>query len=363
MILRWRRHLAEILPVGVVSLVVLLYQPVALAQQAQPPGTIVEDFTRDTIGGDPASFNTLAGFWSIASGDDGRPALLEDGRQWENSSVATALADQARSVYGERWAEFIDDLAETGYFPISVFKGADNFTSGTLSMRFKVLGGNIDQDCGLLFDYQPNGDYLALRSDTQENNMLLYRWTQGQPIPLKRVPNVPTSFREWHEQTLVVSGRRVAGFLDGALWLQVDLDAPVSGKVGLWSKTDTIVVFDSFTVEPGVVPPSVSADQLSPGGTIVIHMTNLNEAVDWATQANLKGAHSEFVQFLGDWDTVKDAARQRSPEAANAVEAAIAQLKTVLLDPNAPVPDQAVYSPLLQQLQQLVQQLQTQLSQ
>ena len=358
---RRSRHIAGIVSIAVVA-VMLAGQPVA-AQQTAPPTPTVEDFSRDTIGGDPTSFSTLTGFWSIAAGDGGKPALLEDGRSWEGSTLSNALADQARSLYGERWAEFIDDLQETGYFPITVFNGVENFSSGSLSMRFRVLGGNIDQDCGILFDYQTNGDYFALRSDTQENNMLLYRWVQGQPIPIKRVANVPTTFREWHEQTLFVSGRRVAGYLDGTQWLQVDLDAPVTGKVGLWSKTDTLVMFDSFTVEPGVVPQYAFAEPPASGGSVVIHMTNLGEAVDWAKRGNLKGAHSEFVQFLADWETVKDAVRRRAPDSADAVEAAIAQLKQVLLDENTAAPDRTVYSPLLENLMQLVQETQGKLAQ
>jgi hypothetical protein len=335
---------------------VLLLQSAALAQSNR----IVEDFSGEVLGGDPSSFSTPAGFWTIAS-DSGKLVLLEDGRRWEGSRIATALADQARSLYGERWAEFIDDLAETGYFPISIFNRVEDFSSGTLSMRFKMVGGNIDQDCGILFDYRPNGDYLALRSDTQENNLLLYRWVQGQAIPLKRVPNVETTFREWHEQTLVVSGRRVTGFLDGVQWLQVDLDTPVSGKVGLWSKTDTVVLFDRFTVEPGGVRPDLA---LNPDSVqaLTIPTTNLGEAVDFATRGNLKGAHSEFVQFLGDWNAVKEPVRQRSADVADTIEAAISEARAVLLDPNTPAPDLAVVTPLLQSLQRLVQEQQARLS-
>jgi hypothetical protein len=289
--------------------------------------------------------------------------LLEDGRRWEGSNFASALADQARSLYGERWAEFIDDLSETGYFPIAVFNRIDNFGSGTLSVRFKVLGGNTDQDCGLLFNYQPNGDYLALRSDTQENNLLLYRWHQGQPVPLKRVTNVQTTFREWHEQTLVVSDRRVTGFLDGIQWLQVDLDTAVSGRVGLWSKTDTVVLFDRFTVEPGSIRADLAGSTPDQAGPPIIPTTNLSEAVDWATRGNLKGAHSELVQFLGDWETVKESVRLRSPDGADAIEAVIAQVKAVLLDSNTPTPEDAVYAPLLQNLQQVVQEQQARLGQ
>jgi hypothetical protein len=213
------------------------------------PSPISEDFSGETVGSAPASFRPQAGFWNIDS-QDGRPVLVEDGSQWQGSSLANSLADQAHAIYGDRWAEFIDDLAETAYFPLAVYGRVENFSNGTLSMRFKVLGGNLDQDAGLAFNIQPNGDFMALRSDTQENNLLLYQWVQGQAMPLKRVELVPTTLGEWHEQTLVVSGNHLSGLLDGKVYLDATLDAPVSGQVGLWSKTDTLVLFDRFSVTP-----------------------------------------------------------------------------------------------------------------
>jgi hypothetical protein len=222
---------------------VLLAQPAMAQTQAQ----VVEDFSREPVGGAPMAFKPQAGFWNIAS-QDGRPVLVEDGSQWEESGLANSLADQAHAIYGDRWAEFIDDLAETAYFPLAVFGGVENFSNGTLSMRFKVLGGNLDQDVGLAFNIQPNGDFMALRSDTQENNLLLYQWVQGQAMPLKRVELVPTTLGDWHEQTLVISGSHLSGLLDGKVYLDATLDAPVSGQVGLWTKSDTIVVFERFSV-------------------------------------------------------------------------------------------------------------------
>ena len=47
-----------------------------------------------------------------------------------------------------------------------------------------------------------------------------------------------------------VSGTALQGFLDGAPILEYTLAEPVSGKVGLWSKTDSVTVFDDFTVTP-----------------------------------------------------------------------------------------------------------------
>jgi hypothetical protein len=218
-------------------------------QAAAQPAPIVEDFTHDTVGTPPAAFSTPVGFWTIGTVDGKKPLLFEDGTQWKSGS-GNMLADQAKALYGDRWAEFIDDLSETAYYPFAVYNNVDNFTRGKITMRFSVIGGDVDQDIAIMFNYQPNGDYIALRSDTQENNMLLYSFVQGQAASLRRTANVPTAFAQWHEQTLVMNGTQLSGFLDGQKYMDATLDAPVSGRVGVWAKTDTVALIDSFTVEP-----------------------------------------------------------------------------------------------------------------
>jgi hypothetical protein len=220
---------------------------------AQGAGAVIEDFTEERLGAAPTSFTTPTGFWSIGTnGVDTKPVLFEDGTQWQGSQTANTLASQARALYGDRWNEFIDDLPGTAYFPIALFNKVPNFSGGTLSVRLATVGGDIDQDAGVVFNYQPNGDMMAVRMDTLENNMKLYQWVQGQPSVLKLAENVPAAMARWHDIVVTISdaGMHVSGSLDGVKFLDADLQTPVSGQVGAWAKTDTVVLFDSFKVEP-----------------------------------------------------------------------------------------------------------------
>ena len=220
---------------------------------AQPIGPIIEDFSAETVGTFPTSFSTPVGFWSIATnGVDAKPLLFEDGTQWAGSQAGINFANQAQAVYGARWNEFIDDLPGTAYFPIAIFNAVPSFTVGTITTRLATVGGNLDQDAGIMFNYQPNGDMMALRMDALENNVKLYQWVNGQPTVLKLATNVPTAMARWHDLSVVVSneGYRVSGILDGLKFLEADLTTPVSGQVGAWAKADTVVLFDSFTVDP-----------------------------------------------------------------------------------------------------------------
>ena len=233
--------------------VTLLLMLVAPARgQLASLGPVVEDFTEEKLGTPPTSFVTPTGFWSIGTnGQDAKPVLYEDGTQWESSQTANTLASQARALYGDRWNEFVDDLPSTAYFPIAVFNTVSNFSGGTITARLATVGGDIDQDAGVLFDYQPNGDMMALRMDSQENNLKLYQWVQGQPTVLKLAENVPAALARWHDVSVTVSngGTHLSGSLDGQKFVDADVDTPISGQVGAWAKSDTVVLFDSFSVE------------------------------------------------------------------------------------------------------------------
>ena len=223
----------------------------ATAQQAAV-GPITEDFTGDTIGAYPSTFSTPVGFWSVGTADGTKPVLFEDGTQWSGSQTANNFAAQAQAVYGARWNEFIDDLPGTAYFPIAVFAPVTSFTGGTITTRLATVGGNLDQDAGIMFNYQPNGDMMAARMDALESNFKLYQWVNGQPTVLKLANNVPAAMARWHDLSVTVSngGYHVSATLDGLRFLDTDINTPVSGGVGAWAKSDTVVLFDSFSVDP-----------------------------------------------------------------------------------------------------------------
>jgi hypothetical protein len=239
-------------PAAVLAALTLSLGALPGAVAAQSTGAVVEDFTEETVGTPPVSFSTPIGFWSIGTdGVDTKPVLFEDGTQWEGSSTANNLATQAQALYGDRWRQFTDELPGTSYFPIAVFNKVPNFTQGTVVTRFAIVGGDIDTEAGILFNYQPNGDFMALRMDADESSLKLYQWTQGQQNALRIAENVPASLARWHELQLTVAagGTHLAASLDGQQFLDADLASPISGQVGAWSKTDSVVVFNTFSVD------------------------------------------------------------------------------------------------------------------
>jgi hypothetical protein len=131
-----------------------------------------------------------------------------------------------------------------------VAKDVTDFRDGEISVRFEGISGRIDQGAGILFNLKPNGDYLTIRANPLENNLVLWKFEKGKRSSVTWIRNTPTATRQWHDLKVRIAGAKVAGYLDGKLYLEHVLPQPVSGRIGLWSKADSHVYFDDFTVTP-----------------------------------------------------------------------------------------------------------------
>jgi hypothetical protein len=229
------------------ALVVLATLP-AVPAAAQTARHIT--FTNEAPGHEPKSFLPMVGSW-IVTKEAGRNVLFIDGRVWKRGQPAGGLADKARTLYGERNEEFIESIKAFAYFPIAVARGIDDFHDGEISVRFQMIGGALDRCAGILFNVKPKGDYLTVRFNGTEDNVVLWTFNNGVRKFVKRAPETfPLELGTWHTLKVAVKGLHLQGFLDGKLVLEHTLAEPVSGKVGVWSKTDSMTEFDDFTVTP-----------------------------------------------------------------------------------------------------------------
>jgi hypothetical protein len=204
-------------------------------------------FSTDTVGAEPKSLVSVVGIWRIES-EGGKNVLAVDGRQWKEGQSSAGIADKARALYGERYAEFLDRVQAYAYFPYVVAKDVQDFRNGEISVRFEGISGRIDQGAGILFNLKPNGDYLAIRANCLENNLVLWKFEKGRRSSVKWIRDTPTPSHTWHELKVRISGANVEAHLDGKLYLQHKLLEPVSGRIGLWSKADSHVYFDDYTI-------------------------------------------------------------------------------------------------------------------
>src|SRR5215213_2933738 len=216
----------------------------SIAQQ-----TASADFSAETVGAEPKSFLSVVGVWRMEKEGD-KLVLSVDGRQWKEGQSASGIADKARALYGDRYAEFLDRVQAYAYYPYTVFKDVADFQGGEISVRFEGLSGRIDQGAGILFNLKTNGDYLTVRANCLENNLVLWKFEKGKRSSVKWIRDTPTASRQWHELKVRIAGTKVEGYLDGKLYLEDTLAQPVSGRVGLWSKADSHMHFSDYTVAP-----------------------------------------------------------------------------------------------------------------
>jgi hypothetical protein len=258
-----------------VRLVILLLVLVAAGGAA---ADLTVDLSKERLGAPPVAFEPIVGTWLIID-DGGEKVVMVDGRPWiaAKDNPTRLLLQSARRLYGTSNEELLDNAKQFAYYPIALLKSVPTFSNGTISVKFKTIAGDSDRASGILFNVKPNGDWLAVRYNDTENNVALWEFHNG----IRR--NVRFSERErpfnldrrtWHELTLQVNGVGLKTWLDGALALEYTLGAeprpgrnapphpdlfpannpvlrpPMSGRIGLWSKTDSTSYFKDYRITP-----------------------------------------------------------------------------------------------------------------
>jgi hypothetical protein len=149
-----------------------------------------------------------------------------------------------------------DDDA-TGYrFPVCV-ADAISATDVDVSVRFKPVRGAADQAAGLVWRYQDKDNYYLLRANALENNLVLYKVEAGKRSDLKprgagmfaygKKAKVPSNV--WGSLRVTVNGPLFEAYLNGEKLFEVeDRTFTAAGKIGVWTKADSVSYFDDLKI-------------------------------------------------------------------------------------------------------------------
>src|SRR5260370_28805654 len=108
------------------------------------------------------------------------------------------------------------------------------------------MSGREDASGGIVFRFN-DGTYYVVRANALEDNFRLYSYDRGRrQIATARVK--APALGQWHIVRLVAVGDHVQAWLDGALHLAHHDSRFTAGRVGLWTKADSITAFDDLTV-------------------------------------------------------------------------------------------------------------------
>jgi hypothetical protein len=194
----------------------------------------------DVLDFEAADIGSVPPGWTVAmTSDGGQP-------RWE-------IVRDATSPVGERVLAQISDDRTSGRFPLAIYEELET-VDGSVSVRFKPVSGHVDQAAGLVWRYRDPRNYYIVRANALENNVVLYKVENGRRIPLAPVGRgddygvehrVPA--QGWSILAVSFSGPRFAVTFDGAPLFEVqDSTFTSAGKVGLWTKADSVTYFDGF---------------------------------------------------------------------------------------------------------------------
>ncbi len=134
----------------------------------------------------------------------------------------------------------------SGTFPWCVKKGVA-IESGFVEVKFKPLSGKEDQAGGVVWRWKDGDNYYVARANALEDNLSLY-YTEGGSRKTIRYVDAPVARTQWHTLRVEFAGKRIKVILDGTARIELD-DAHIAGAgaVGVWTKADSVTLFDDFT--------------------------------------------------------------------------------------------------------------------
>ncbi len=176
-------------------------------------------FDGDTLGGVPAGVEVFSGSWVVRAEADtpSKPNALCQVGSAEFPAVALGTI-----VYGDV----------------------------TVTLRFKPVSGKTDQAAGIIARVQDKDNYYILRANALEANVNLYKYAGGQRSGIKD-GGAKVVAGQWQELRLEIVGDRLRGSLNGQLVVEATDSTYKAGRVGLWTKADSVTCFDDVVVTPG----------------------------------------------------------------------------------------------------------------
>lgn len=200
----------------------------AEATEAGAREAITMDFEAANVGELPAGFST-----ALTGG--GGPAV------WR------VVEDASAPSGGKVLAQTSTDKT-SARFPLCLYEGL-TAADVEVSVRFKPISGTVDQAAGLVARYRDKDHYYIVRANALENNVRLYKVERGKRTQFAGM-DVKVPANVWQTLTWEVKGTHFRVHLNDTLLFEADdrtfRDA---GKVGLWTKADSVTYFDDLTVK------------------------------------------------------------------------------------------------------------------
>lgn len=198
---------------------------------------------------------TPPGFRSVVNGQ-GRPGdwkvILDEVPPLMPRLTAQASALTKQAVLAQLAQDSTDE-----HFPLLIFED-EVYGDFTLTTRFKAVRGTAEQMAGIAFRIQNETNYYVVRASSLGKTFKFYRVVNGlRGVPIGVDVAIPSG--AWHEMTIECKDNQIRALLDGKELINLTdkVDPLKSGKIGFWTKSDSVSYFaDTKIVYTPREPPA-----------------------------------------------------------------------------------------------------------
>ena len=173
------------------------------------------------------------------------------------TATLTGKGDSKWTVEGDETAPSkLRVLKQSGRatFPL-LLKDDTAIENGFLEVKFKAIAGSEDRAAGLVWRARDANNYYVVRANALEDNVVLYKTINGARSALDIVGRkggygvaIPVPANTWHRLRIDFKGTRFRASYNGMQLFEVeDSTFKNAGKLGLWTKADSVTLFDQLT--------------------------------------------------------------------------------------------------------------------
>ncbi len=134
-------------------------------------------------------------------------------------------------------------------FPLC-FKNDTHLKDGFVQVKFKPVSGSEDEAGGVVWRCLDANNYYVARANALENNVIIYHVIRGRRASFSHA-EVKVSRGVWHALRVDFKGSRFIVTFDGKQVIDASDDSLTRpGKLGVWTKSDSVTLFDDFSFGP-----------------------------------------------------------------------------------------------------------------
>ena len=134
-------------------------------------------------------------------------------------------------------------------------KNDTHLRDGHVEVKFKPISGKQDQAGGLVWRYRDNNNYYVVRANAIEGNVVLYKTVNGKRSSLQLKGrtsgygvDIDVPENKWSTLRVEFTGKLFTVYFDGKKLFEVEDETfAEAGGVGVWTKADSVTLFDDFT--------------------------------------------------------------------------------------------------------------------